>query len=128
MPESTTVELAFRPALDADAFLTFDAEHAATELERRRGLSFRPCMQPEWAMLFVYPQGSTQVSHQTLDMQYDIDIAFVGEDGVVRAVYHDLKAGRVSQVGVGERVAYVVEAAAGDLGPVSRGDVVTWRN
>ncbi|MGM0555260.1 MAG: DUF192 domain-containing protein [Myxococcota bacterium] len=128
LSEPTSVQLAFRPQPEHDAFLTFDAEQAATELERRRGLSFRPCMQPGWAMLFVYPDESTTISHQTLDMRYDIDIAFVSESGVVQRVYRDLEAGSVESIGTDAPVKYVIETRAGALGPVAGGDTVGWGN
>lgn len=56
---------------------------AETEEERTQGLSNVESMDDDEGMLFVMPEGQGQVVFNTEEMEFDIDLVFIDQDGEV---------------------------------------------
>lgn len=67
-----------------------NAEVASTVEARNRGLSGRPCILPNQAMLFVF-ETPNQYKMWMKDMKFPIDIVWVSADHKVVAVERDVK-------------------------------------
>lgn len=122
--EPTSVRVVLGPQGD-DPVATFEAEQAASELERRRGLSQRPCMQPGWAMLFEYPESDT-LSHQTREMRFPIDLAFIDSSRRVVELRRDISPGADEIVTSSQPAKFVLETEEGGLDGVAAGDLASW--
>jgi uncharacterized membrane protein (UPF0127 family) len=88
-------------------------ELARSDLERRRGLAGRPCMQPGWAMLLVHPD-EAELTYTIEEMRFAIDLVFAAADGAIVAVRSELEAGSPQLVGSGVAAKYVLELDGGE--------------
>jgi uncharacterized membrane protein (UPF0127 family) len=89
-------------------------ELARSDLQRRRGLAERPCMQPGWGMLFVH-QDEEVLTYTVEKMRFAIDIVFADADGVVVAVREGLEPGSPEPVRSGGAAKYALEVASGSV-------------
>ena len=100
-------------------------EVARSDLARTRGLGHRPCIAEGWGMLIEFPTtGEHLIGTNT--MRFDIDIAMIGEDGVVHTVHRDAPAGGKALYGADQPVKSVLETPA-DAIPIEAGQVVERR-
>lgn len=61
---------------------------AETESEREIGLSKTEKLDQDSGMLFVMPEGQSQVAFTMEDMSYDLDLIFINEDDEVYDVQY----------------------------------------
>ena len=93
---------------------TIRAEVARQALDRHRGLSGRPALEPGWGMLFVV-DGPRRPTFRMRDMMFDLDLVWIREERIV-AITHGVSA---APDGVGraypapEPVDHVLEVPAG---------------
>lgn len=98
-------------SVDGDV-IELNAELARSDLARTRGLSYRPCILDGWGLLLEFPAaGAHQVT--TRAMEFELDLAMVGEDGVVSAVHRGVVAGSSELYGAPSPVRVVLETPAG---------------
>lgn len=87
--------------------LKIPVEVAAGELARGRGLAGRPCVQPGWGLLLMWPE-PTEVAITMAEMAFDLALVFVDGEGVVV----DVQRGRAGEGGLyraDARVRWVLE-------------------
>jgi uncharacterized membrane protein (UPF0127 family) len=86
-------------------------EVARTPEEQQRGLMHRRALAPDAGMLFVFPREERH-SFWMENTLVALDLLFIGEDGVVRAVVERAPLGRASDDG-GVASRYVLEVNRG---------------
>ncbi len=101
--------------------LTVPAELAESDVARSRGLAHRPCMQSDWAMLFIHPD-EEELSYTVEDMRLDLDIIFADADGRVVSVHRDVQARSEESVVSGAPALYALELPAGELDEAGVGE------
>lgn len=89
-------------------------EVARSDLERRRGLGGRPCMQPGWGMLFVHPHEEI-LEYSVAQMRFPIDLAFLDAAGEVVRVYQRLEPGVADTYSSDDPARFALEVRAGQL-------------
>lgn len=89
----------------------FSVEIADSSDERAKGLMFRPPLEPDHGMVFVFPY-TREVSFWMENTPQPLDLVFVKEDGRVAAVMHG-KAYSRAIIDPGVPVRYVLELGAG---------------
>ena len=67
-----------------------NAEVAITPADRQKGLSGRPCIEPNQGMLFLFSRPG-QYSFWMKDMKFSIDIVWITSDHKVAAIYNDIE-------------------------------------
>lgn len=83
---------------------------AETEEERETGLSKTENLDQESGMLFVMPEGQSQVAFTMEDMSYDLDLIFINEDDEVYDVQYGKAGSKDPIISTGEdTVKYVLE-------------------
>lgn len=83
---------------------------AETEEERETGLSKTEKLDQDSGMLFVIPEGSTQVAFTMEDMSYDLDLIFINEDDEVYDIQQGKAGSKDPIISTGEdTVKYVLE-------------------
>ena len=91
---------------------TFSVEIADTAETRARGLMFRKSMDDDHGMLFVYPR-QRPVAFWMKNTFIPLDMIFVDETGVVKAVHADAIPHDTTPIPSGAPVRFVVEVNAG---------------
>lgn len=83
---------------------------AETESEREIGLSKTEKLDQDSGMLFVMPEGHSQVAFTMEDMSYDLDLIFINEDDEVYDVQYGKAGSKDPIISTGEdTVKYVLE-------------------
>lgn len=83
---------------------------AETEEERETGLSKTEKLDQDSGMLFVMPEGQSQVAFTMEDMSYDLDLIFINEDDEVYDVQYGKAGAKDPIISTGEdTVKYVLE-------------------
>ncbi|MGB7063334.1 MAG: DUF192 domain-containing protein [Candidatus Zixiibacteriota bacterium] len=97
-------------------------EWAGTSAQRRRGLLGRSGLDSEEGIYIVPCSGI-----HTFRMKFPIDVTFLGKDGRVLVVHHNLKPNRISRIVL--RAQGVLELSAGRLRATDTevGDIVQFR-
>ncbi len=101
---------------------SFCVTHAVTESERRQGLAGSSGLAPSDALVIEFPlEGDACITNAPVT--FAIDIAFAGDDGVVRRIDRSIAAGdATSRCEPATR--RVLEARGGALDAVSVGDLL----
>lgn len=102
----------------------FSIEIADTPAERERGLMFRHDMPDDRGMLFVFER-TQEVGFWMKNTPMPLDLAFIGEDGRVRAILPGEPFSE-AEISPGEPVQFVLELKAGtaDKNGIRPGDLV----
>lgn len=83
---------------------------AETEEERETGLSKTEKLDQDSGMLFVMPEGQSQVAFTMEDMSYDLDLIFINEDDEVYDVQYGKAGSKDPIISTGEDIVkYVLE-------------------
>ena len=83
---------------------------AETESEREIGLSKTEKLDQDSGMLFVMPEGQSQVAFTMEDMSYDLDLIFINEDDEVYDVQYGKAGSKDPIISTGEDIVkYVLE-------------------
>lgn len=83
---------------------------AETEEERETGLSKTEKLDKDSGMLFVMPEGQSQVAFTMEDMSYDLDLIFINEDDEVYDVQYGKAGSKDPIISTGEDIVkYVLE-------------------
>jgi uncharacterized membrane protein (UPF0127 family) len=90
----------------------FHLETATTELERRRGLMWRPRMNDRWGMLFVYPS-ERPLSFWMRNTLIPLDMIFIDNAGQVTGVVANAEPRTDTSRSAGGPARYVLEINAG---------------
>ncbi len=91
--------------------VAFEVEIADTPENRARGLMFRTDLPEDRGMLFVFEQ-TRQVSFWMQNTPLPLDLVFIGEDGVVKAIMQGIPFSE-APIGPAEPVRFVLELKAG---------------
>lgn len=97
---------------DGQQLASFYLELAVTEEEQSRGLMYRPEMEPDWGMLFIYDQ-ERQLSFWMKNTLIELDMIFVGADGEVVGIVEEAEPETQRPRGVGEPAQFVLEVNGG---------------
>lgn len=108
---------------NGNELLRLHVERAASEPTRSIGLAQRPCMAPEWAMLFVHDDEEV-LEHDAEQMCFAMDLVFANADGAVVAIHRDILPKTAELHASGEPASYAVEMRAGtvDANDIRPGD------
>lgn len=96
-----------------------NVEVARGDLQRSRGLGYRPCISEGWGMMLEFPDAADHLI-TTRTMQFDLDIAMAGDDRVFHTVFLGARAGDETLLGGTGSTRYVLEIPAGEL-PIEPG-------
>lgn len=96
---------------DGQALAELQVEIARGDLQRERGLGYRPCIEDGWGMLIEFQSAEDHLL-ETDTMRFDLDIAMAGDDRVIHTLHLDAPAGGKALYGSREPTRYVLEVPA----------------
>ena len=96
----------------AEGEVSYDLEIVDTDAERRRGLMFRPWMEDDWGMIFIYDRPSLQ-NFWMRNTYISLDMVFIDPQGVVVGVVEHARPLDDTRLNVNRPSQYVIELNAG---------------
>ncbi len=113
--DENTPEVVFRDGRDARAskeLSRFYIEFATDDKQRQRGLMYRRSMEPDWGMIFIYPQ-ERPLSFWMKNTYISLDMVFIDASGKVVGVIEEVEPLTLDPRAVATPARYVLELGAG---------------
>lgn len=101
----------FKLASDSTS-VAFDIEIAETEYETQTGLMYRPSMESDQGMLFIFPNVSVR-SFYMKNTEFPLDIIYIGENQKIVSFQKNAQPYNENSLPSGAPVKYVLEINAG---------------
>lgn len=101
----------FKLASDSTS-VAFDIEIAETEYETQTGLMYRPSMEADQGMLFIFPNVSVR-SFYMKNTEFPLDIIYIGENQKIVSFQKNAQPYNENSLPSGAPVKYVLEINAG---------------